>query len=108
VVYFVRNRRNEANDSMTYIPMRLLRIPEPFDHLEFVYEPKIDGFRALAIVRGHRSELVSRNGHVFTSIPSEFGPPVHRRWTRMDRHVYPKRTRADQAYCVFMRWSLQL
>lgn len=49
--------------------MRLVRLPEPFDHPEFVYEPKIDGFRALAYVRGHRCELVSRNGHVFKSWP---------------------------------------
>jgi ATP-dependent DNA ligase len=45
-------------------PMRLLRIPEPFDHSDFLFEPKLDGFRALAYVRGHRWELVSRNGHV--------------------------------------------
>jgi hypothetical protein len=24
-------------------PMRLLRIPEPFDHPEFLFEPKLDG-----------------------------------------------------------------
>jgi|RhiMetdeSRZDD1v2_1073273.scaffolds.fasta_scaffold15623_2 bifunctional non-homologous end joining protein LigD len=52
-----------------HTPMRLLRIPEPFDHPEFVFEPKIDGFRALADVRGHHCELVSRNGHVFKSWP---------------------------------------
>ena len=46
-------------------PMRLLRIQEPFDHLDFIFEPKLDGFRALAHVRGHRCELVSRNGHTF-------------------------------------------
>ena len=28
-------------------PMRLLRIPEPFDHPDFVYEVKFDGFRAI-------------------------------------------------------------
>ena len=33
-------------------PMRVLRAPEPFDHPEFVYEPKIDGFRALAHLDG--------------------------------------------------------
>jgi ATP-dependent DNA ligase len=33
-------------------PMRLLRIPEPFDHPDFIFEPKLDGFRALAHVRG--------------------------------------------------------
>ena len=49
--------------------MRLLRIAQPFDHPEFIFEPKIDGFRALAYVRGHHCELVSRNGHVFKSWP---------------------------------------
>jgi bifunctional non-homologous end joining protein LigD len=32
-------------------------------------EPKLDGFRALAHVRGHRGELVSRNGHTFKQWP---------------------------------------
>jgi bifunctional non-homologous end joining protein LigD len=50
-------------------PMRLLRIPEPFDHPEFIFEPKIDGFRALAHVQGHRCTLMSRNGRVFKSWP---------------------------------------
>ena len=51
------------------IPMRLLAIPEAFDHPEFVYEPKLDGFRALAYVTGHRCELVSRNRQRFKSWP---------------------------------------
>ena len=51
------------------IPMRLLRIPEPFDHPDFLFEPKLDGFRALALVRGHRCELVSRNGYTFKQWP---------------------------------------
>jgi len=46
-------------------PLRLLRIPGPFDHPDFIFEPKLDGFRALAHVRAHRCELVSRNGHMF-------------------------------------------
>ena len=54
---------------MTLTPMRLLRIPEPFDHPDFIFEPKLDGFRALAHVRGHRCELVSRNGHTFKQWP---------------------------------------
>jgi bifunctional non-homologous end joining protein LigD len=49
--------------------MRLLRVPEPFDHPDFVYEPKLDGFRALAHVRGHHCELISRNAHPFKSWP---------------------------------------
>ena len=50
-------------------PMRLLRIPEPFDHPHSLYEVKFDGFRALAHVNGHHCQLVSRNGHVFKSWP---------------------------------------
>jgi len=49
--------------------MRLLRIPEAFDHPDFIFEPKLDGFRALAHVRGHHCELVSRNGHTFKQWP---------------------------------------
>ena len=49
--------------------MRLLRVPEPFDHPDFIFEPKLDGFRALAHVRGHRCELVSCNAHTFTQWP---------------------------------------
>jgi len=43
--------------------MRLLRIPEPFDHSDWLYELKFDSFRALAHVTGHHCQLVSRNGH---------------------------------------------
>jgi hypothetical protein len=62
------------------IPMRLLRIPEPFDHPDFIFEPKLDGLLALAHVRGHRCELASRNGHVFKSWPQlaeELAHSVH-------------------------------
>jgi bifunctional non-homologous end joining protein LigD len=41
--------------------MRLSRRSEPFDSAQFLYELKIDGFRALA----RRGELISRNGNVF-------------------------------------------
>ena len=54
---------------MPIIPMRLLCIPEPFDHPDVIYEPKLDGFRALAQVCGHHCELVSRNGHTFKQWP---------------------------------------
>jgi len=42
--------------------MRLLRVPEPFDHPDFLYEVKHDGFRALASVEDGECHLVSRNG----------------------------------------------
>jgi bifunctional non-homologous end joining protein LigD len=46
-------------------PIRLSRRPEPFDSEEYLYELKIDGFRALAHVSDGKGELVSRNGKVF-------------------------------------------
>ncbi len=46
--------------------MPLVRIPAPFDHPDWVFELKHDGFRALAYVDGHTCRLVSRRGHVFT------------------------------------------
>jgi len=49
--------------------MPLVRIPEPFDHPDWLFELKHDGFRALAHVDGHLCRLVSRRGHVF----SKFG-----------------------------------
>jgi bifunctional non-homologous end joining protein LigD len=47
--------------------MRLLRLPEPFDHPDFVFEPKLDGFRAVAHIEDGRCTLVSRNGYTFRS-----------------------------------------
>jgi bifunctional non-homologous end joining protein LigD len=46
-------------------PMRLLTLPEPFDHEHFLFEIKWDGFRALAIIDGGECRLMSRNGHPF-------------------------------------------
>ena len=46
-------------------PMRLSRRAEPFDSDEFIYELKVDGFRALAHVQDGRGDLISRNGNVF-------------------------------------------
>jgi bifunctional non-homologous end joining protein LigD len=46
-------------------PMRLSRRSEPFDSEEFIYELKIDGFRALAHIENRVGELVSRNGKMF-------------------------------------------
>jgi bifunctional non-homologous end joining protein LigD len=43
--------------------MPLLLAPQPFDHPDWVFELKLDGFRALAIIEGHRCRLVSRQGH---------------------------------------------
>ena len=52
---------------MAFQPMPLSRKPAPFDHPEWGFELKYDGFRSLAIIHSGRCELVSRNGHPFNS-----------------------------------------
>jgi len=46
-------------------PIRLSRRAEPFDSEFFIYELKIDGFRALSYAENGECQLVSRNGNVF-------------------------------------------
>jgi bifunctional non-homologous end joining protein LigD len=46
-------------------PIRLSRRKEPFDSDEFLFELKIDGFRALAHIENGKGELDSRNGNWF-------------------------------------------
>jgi bifunctional non-homologous end joining protein LigD len=50
-------------------PQPLIRIPQPFDARDWIFELKHDGFRAFAIIEGHRCTLVSRRRHVFKQWP---------------------------------------
>jgi len=52
---------------MAFQPMPLLRRPLPFDHPEWIFELKYDGFRSLAVIHNGRTELISRNGNSFKS-----------------------------------------
>ncbi|HXW93281.1 MAG TPA: hypothetical protein VEK33_22220 [Terriglobales bacterium] len=47
--------------------MPLQRRREAFDHPDWLFELKYDGFRALAMIQAGRTQLVSRNGHPFAS-----------------------------------------
>ena len=40
---------------------------KPFDHPDWIFECKYDGFRALGVIEHGRTQLFSRNGHRFTS-----------------------------------------
>ena len=42
-------------------PMRLRLVREPFDHPDYIFELKHDGFRAIAYLQNGESKLVSRN-----------------------------------------------
>lgn len=47
--------------------MVLARAREAFDHPDFIFEPKLDGFRALAYLEGGVCRLVSRKKHTYKS-----------------------------------------
>ena len=66
-------------------PMPLLRATAPFDHPEWIFELKHDGFRALAVVEGHQCELLSRQGHQFRQWPQLAEEIAHA--VRADRAV---------------------
>src|SRR3954469_25612187 len=50
-------------------PIILQRKPAPFNHPDWVFELKYDGFRSLAYVDSESTRLVSRNGNTFKSFP---------------------------------------
>jgi bifunctional non-homologous end joining protein LigD len=50
--------------------MRLSRRSEPFDSADYIFELKIDGFRALAYIENGECDLVSRNGNTFRNFKS--------------------------------------
>jgi len=52
---------------LLFQPMPLLKRAAPFDHADWIFELKYDGFRALAVIERGRAHLLSRNGHPFAS-----------------------------------------
>jgi bifunctional non-homologous end joining protein LigD len=54
----------------------LIRLPEAFDHDDFLFELKMDGFRALAHVGPDETRLVSRRGHVYKRF-TELAAAIH-------------------------------
>ena len=54
---------------MRFAPMPLASTREPFDDPDWLFEPKWDGFRALAFIDGHRCRLVSRRNNEYKSWP---------------------------------------
>jgi len=50
--------------------MPLASVPEPFDDPAWIFEPKWDGFRALAFIERRRCALVSRRGYAYKAWPA--------------------------------------
>ena len=55
---------------MLFQPMPLSRKAEPFNHPDWLFEIKWDGFRSLAYIENGRCKLMSRNGNEFKSFPA--------------------------------------
>jgi bifunctional non-homologous end joining protein LigD len=53
--------------TIPFQPMPLRKKSHAFNHPEWLFELKYDGFRALARVRAGRCQLISRNGNPFAS-----------------------------------------
>lgn len=73
----------------------LLLAPAAFDHPDWLFELKHDGFRALAIVERYSCRLVSRRGHVFTQWPQiceELAHTVKARHAILDGEVVALRS----------------
>ena len=49
--------------------MPLVSVREPLDDPDWWFEPKYDGFRALAYINGRHCRLASRRGNVYKSWP---------------------------------------
>ena len=49
----------------SFTPLPLNRRRESFDHRDWLFELKLDGFRALAYVEHGQGRLVTRNGNTF-------------------------------------------
>jgi len=43
---------------MAFQPMPLSRRPAPFDHPEWIFELKYDGFRSLTVIQNGRAQLI--------------------------------------------------
>jgi bifunctional non-homologous end joining protein LigD len=51
-----------------FIPAQLVRIAEPFDDPGYIFELKMDGFRALAEISDGQVRLISRRGNTYKSL----------------------------------------
>ena len=51
----------------SFEPMRLAHLRQPFDHADWLFELKYDGFRALAYIENGSARLVSRRHNAYKS-----------------------------------------
>jgi bifunctional non-homologous end joining protein LigD len=99
-----------------FSPVRLATLPTAFDHSDFIFELKYDGFRAVAHIDGDGVRLASRKGNVYKSFPrlaAGIAEALHRRSIVLDGEIIhfdpdgrPQfyellRRRSPQHFCAF-------
>jgi hypothetical protein len=70
--------------------MPLARFDAPFEHPDWIFEPKLDGFRAVAFVEGGACRLVSRNRNAFKTfepLAQAIGQELSNRSAILDREI---------------------
>jgi bifunctional non-homologous end joining protein LigD len=75
--------KNQASEVFfpQFTPAPLVRIREPFDDPGYIYELKMDGFRALAEISDGQVRLMSRRGNTyksFSGLCASIGAELHR------------------------------
>jgi ATP-dependent DNA ligase len=72
--------KNQASEVFLpqFTPAPLVRIREPFDDPGYIYELKMDGFRALAEISDGQVRLISRRGNTYESFSSLYAFELQR------------------------------
>jgi bifunctional non-homologous end joining protein LigD len=63
-------------------PINPTRIASPFDHQDWLFELKHDGFRALAYIEGVSSRLISRKQIIYKSFAT-LVPAIYKAYPEM-------------------------
>jgi bifunctional non-homologous end joining protein LigD len=91
--------------------MRLRLVEEPFDHADYIFELKRDGFRAVSYIQNVECKLISRNQNNlrFTSLKQAIATlPVQnaitdgdgRGWIKIKNRAY---TQAEERHELLVR-----
>ena len=60
---------------------------DPFDHPEWVFDVKYDGFRAVAYIEQRRTRLISRNNNIMTRFDVLAKHPEAAAWLSLGEEV---------------------
>jgi bifunctional non-homologous end joining protein LigD len=85
LAFLKRDERPPAEPPPELVPMLATPYPEPFDDDDWIFEPKWDGVRALAVCRG-QTRLLSRRGRDVTAAYPELAT-IHERLVAIEAVV---------------------